>query len=230
MEKFNLKKYNVVDVLVRKYGYSNFLEISTPTTGFTFGEVRKGSLNNYNRIVYHCDEHYDDDLPFLSRTSRSTSADLVRLLNDPEKNMAYDCIFIDPFHTYHATMVDLAGAFAVLADGGAMVIHDCNPTREEMAGPDFKAGGWCGVTYAAFIDFVLNRHDLSHYTVDCDFGCGVIFKRHRPQPLTMDPALYFEWIATGGDMADRYTLFNRHRQRLLNLISVEKFLLLEAVP
>lgn len=225
-----LKKNNIVDILIRKYGYSNFLEISTPTTGFTFGDVHKHSLMNYNRVVYNCNEYYDDGQPYLGRTSHSTSGSLLRLLDDPEHRQSYDCIFIDPFHSYHATMVDLAGAFALLAEGGAMVIHDCNPTRQEMAGPDFKAGGWCGVTYAAFIDFVLNRQDVSHYTVDCDYGCGVIFKRLTPTPFTMDPRLYFEWIATGGAMADRYTLFDRHRHKLLNLISVETFLLLEAVP
>lgn len=230
MPKNELKKYNVIDILIRKYGYANFLELSTPTTGFNFGDVRKIPLDVYHRLVYHCGDYYDDGQPFLARTTRPTSTDLLRLLSDPTRRQAYDCIFIDPFHSYHATMVDLAGAFALLADGGALVIHDCNPSRAEMARPAFKAGGWCGVTYAAFIDFVLNRQDLCHYTVDCDHGCGVIFKRPTPAPLVMDPQLYFEWIATGGETADRYALFSRNRRRLLNLISVESFLLREALP
>ncbi len=225
-----LRKYNVVDILIRKYGYANFLEISTPTTGFTFGDVHKVALDVYHRLVYHWVDYYEDGQPFLARTSRPTSADLLRLLNDPARRQTYDCIFIDPFHSYHATMVDLTGAFALLAEGGAMVIHDCNPVRADMADPEFKVGDWCGVTYAAFIDFVLNRRDLCHYTVDCDHGCGVIFKRPAQEPLVMEPHLHFEWITTGGEAADRYALFSQHRHSLLNLISVEAFLLREAVP
>lgn len=230
MQNKYLKKFNVIDVLVRKYGYESFLELSTPTTGFNFGDVRKESLNIYHRLVYNCAEYYDDGQPFLGRTSRPTSAGLLRLLNEPAGRHAYDCIFVDPFHSYHATMVDLAGAFALVADGGAIIVHDCNPVQAEMAGPAFKAGGWCGVTYAAFIDFVLNRQDLCHYTVDCDHGCGVIFKRPTQQPLVMDPHLHFEWTATGGETADRYAIFSQNRHSLLNLISVENFLLREALP
>jgi hypothetical protein len=33
------------------------------------------------------------------------------------------------------------------------------------------------VTYAAYIDFVSERDDLDFYTVDTDYGCGVIKKR-----------------------------------------------------
>ena len=46
-----------------------------------------------------------------------------------------------------------------------------------MASPTPIGGEWCGVSYKAFLDFVLSRNDLDYCTVDIDYGCGVIFKQ-----------------------------------------------------
>ena len=48
--------------------------------------------------------------------------------------------------------------------------------NEGVASPSPIAGEWCGVSYKAFLDFVLDRNDLDYCTVDIDYGCGVIFQ------------------------------------------------------
>jgi hypothetical protein len=58
------------------------------------------------------------------------------------------------------------------------VVHDCRPPREEIAGPEYIPGEWCGVTYKAYVDLVV-AGNLSYLTVDTDCGCGVIFPGKR---------------------------------------------------
>ena len=58
-----------------------------------------------------------------------------------------------------------------------MIVHDCRPPNGEVAVPDPLPGEWCGTTYKAYLDFVLERPDLDYVTVDTDYGCGVVTKR-----------------------------------------------------
>ena len=61
-------------------------------------------------------------------------------------------------------------------------MHDCLPPRSEIAVPNYIQGEWCGVSYQAYVDFISQRHDLAVYTVDTDYGCGVIRKLVDPSP------------------------------------------------
>ena len=151
-----------------------------------------------------------------------------------ERCPAFDIVFVDPHHTYECSARDLNAAFALIRDGGAIVVHDCDPPTPEMASPDFYLGPWCGVTYKAYLDFVLANRQLDYCTVDADFGCGVIIKQPassdaRPTPAfcaprrDREPQLAADWYALGGDFAATFPFFERHRETLLHLVSVEAF-------
>jgi hypothetical protein len=230
-----LGKMDIVKLLRRKYGLGGFLEMSTPTTGLVFSEV----LNDVpapHRLVYNCPEDADDGELYTYRTEAPTSDELVHAILAANHGLpCYDIIFVDPFHTYACSSIDLYGAFVLLRPGGIMVVHDCNPHDASIASPESTPSEWCGVTYMAFIDFVLCREGLSFYTVDTDYGCGVIYKnRHLPYgvPLPSNAArerLAFAWNAARHDDATRFDFFARHRRELLNLKSVEEFFALEGL-
>jgi hypothetical protein len=85
----------------------------------------------------------------------------------------------------------------------------------------------------AFIDFTLRRAGLSYYTVDTDFGCGIIHK-HRPRPKFIwnwrDDArshacdyLASAWAAARHNEATRFEFFAQHRRDLLNLKTIDEF-------
>ena len=145
-------------------------------------------------------------------------------------------MLVDPFHAYRESSRDLAAAFALLEPGGALVVHDCLPPNEAIAAPEFTRGAWCGATYKAFIDFVLQRRDLRYLTVDTDFGCGVIRKLEARLPGPFDRPmiarwrqarerrrLVAAWRALGDDYAAAWRLFEPNRAELLNVISVDAF-------
>jgi hypothetical protein len=150
----------------------------------------------------------------------------------------YDICLVDGYHTYACSQRDLSEAFGLLADGGALVVHDCLPIDAAVASPHWIPDRWCGVTYKAFLDFVARRSDIDYYTVDTDFGCGVVVKDRRwwatagrlaqrgRRRLSPDARarIIRGWLETGDDLARAFDYFERHKATLLQLISVDQFL------
>lgn len=223
-----MQKFDVVNTLVQRYQLLRYLEIATPTTGHKYANIDKSPLIRRDRLMYHCPEFWDDGQAVTYRTVRPTSLELLRTifaarLGEP----AYDVIFVDPYHTSTCTAVDMAGAWMLLQPGGWMVVHDCNPTKPEIAEPEFTEGEWCGVTYSAYIDFLFSHPEVEACTVDTDYGCGVLRKPDESgplhRPIGRDPSLELEWLGTAGDWRSRYLMFHQHRQKLLKLVSIDEF-------
>ncbi len=99
-----------------------------------------------------------------------------------------------------------------------MVIYDGRPPRD-ITGPWEsvpQGAGWSGDTYMAYIDFVSGRADLHYLTVDCDYGCGTIFKR---KPAPSDSMLVDEWKAQ-----HNYLWLQGKGRALLYLVSPEELI------
>jgi hypothetical protein len=228
-----LRKMEIVKLLRRKYGFGPCLEISTPNTGQTFSELLD-EVPDAHRLVYMCPSDADDGRTYTYRTEAMTSHQVTSAILVANRNSpCYDIIFVDPFHTYACSSIDLSGAFALLRPGGIMVVHDCNPEVASIASPELTPGNWCGVTYMAFIDFTLCREGLSFYTVDTDFGCGVIYKHPQRADAAAHPPngardrLASAWDAARHNEATRFDFFAQNRRDLLKLKSVEEFFPLE---
>ena len=234
MRKPPLGKMDIVKLLRRKYALGAVLEISTPTTGLTFSEL-KDDVPDAHRLVYNCPDGVGDGQTYTYRTDARTSGVLTNAILAANRNApCYGIVFVDPFHTYDCSATDLAGAYALLRSGGIMVVQDCNPECASLTAPEFVPGDWLGVTYMAFIDFILGRRELGFYTVDTDYGCGVVYK-DRKLPRGSSPVsngarerLTHAWNATRHDDAARFEFFAQHRRELLNLKSIEEFAALES--
>ena len=184
---------------------------------------------------------------------RSPTLDIAACLDRiAAEGLAFDIVLVDPWHEYETSRRDLDAAFKLIGPGGTLVVHDCLPPRAEIAGPDFTPGEWCGVTYQAYIDFVTGRDDLAYYTVDIDYGCGVIekigappfwrrafgalaghLKTRTPEEQAKAAAkakILDTWRqAKGSDPITCYAFFEANKQALLNLISLEEFLAREPI-
>ena len=219
-----MDKSDIVNRLNRKHGFRRYLEISTLETGRDFAKVDAARLDVKHRLAYRWPDHHSDGAPVTFSTPGPSSYHLVKELI--AAGQPYDSIFVDPYHSYAYSLVDLSGAFALLRPGGVMVVHDCGPTDPEILCPHYKEGLWCGVTYAAFIDFTLGRRELSYYTVDCDFGCGVIYKLSSPMLHPAGDAwaqLSAAWGLACNDDDTRLQFYLENRTALLNLVSAEEF-------
>jgi hypothetical protein len=220
-------KSTVCNLIGAKYGYRSYLEISTPTTGWQDHLIDKDQFTHRELLVYALPSDRHDKPGTTYRTSLTTSSKLVRAILASHRE-PYDLVFVDPHHTYENSYEDLIGALELVRPGGTIVVHDCNPTNPSIAQPQYQSGEWCGVTYWAFIDLVLGRSNIRYFTVDCDYGCGVIYKlphAHAPEPRKLEPAtLELEWAAAKWSDDGRYQFFDRNRAGLLNLWTVDEFI------
>jgi hypothetical protein len=114
----------------------------------------------------------------------------------------YDIIFIDGCHECEQVMNDVCNSFRCLNEFGSIVLHDCNPPNE-------KWQKWCGTVWKALSALRHTDFRNSFYTVDVDCGVGVYEDLSGVLPLPK--------VTT-------YEEFSQHRQEILNLISVERFI------
>ena len=218
-------KSTICNLFGAKYGYRSYLEIATPGSGGQHHLIDRNQFTCCEQLLYRYPSVWQAEATYS--TPQGTSSELVRTVL-ASRRAHYDLVFVDSCHTYENSYEDIIGAFELVRPGGVMVVHDCNPTTASMAVPQVQMGEWCGVNYWAFLDFVLGRSNIRYYTVDCDYGCGVVYKlphAHAPKPARHEFAtLEFEWTAAKWSDDSRYQFFDRNRTALLNLRTVEEFI------
>lgn len=116
-----------------------------------------------------------------------------------------DVAFIDGLHTFQASLEDTLNTLSILNEGGTIILHDCFPPHEAAAAPAdsyedaFKnrnekwTGEWCGDVWKTIV--YLKRkypNSLKIYTVDEDYGLGVIEPIDLKLDLNIDQDLFQE--------------------------------------
>lgn len=222
-----LQKYDMINALAKKNGYQSYLEICTTSTGGRFWKLDRKQLHVCHRLLYRCPEQFEDGDEITYRSANESIENL--LPSDPW----YDIVFVDPWHTFECSMRDLQAGLSVLREDGVMIVHDCCPPKRECASLQPAEGCWCGVTYCAYIELLMSRCDLIYYTVDTDYGCGVVKKKLRAGTAKPEHGVTDElaerWRNQRSQNADMFELFCNHKRELLNLVSVEDFLSMENV-
>ena len=105
-------------------------------------------------------------------------------------DVRFDVVFVDGDHSFGQARRDIDHALERLADGGVVLVHDCDPPTATAAGPEppGAAGGpWCGETWKAIAMLRATREDLTATVLAIDCGVGRI--ERRPSELSgIDPA------------------------------------------
>ena len=126
----------------------------------------------------------------------------------------FDLVFIDGMHTAEQVQKDFENALKVLAPNGFIVLHDCNPEKEEhtIVPRPTKSGHWNGDVYRFALTITSKVFSTDPaFTVDLDNGI-TIFSGHQEYRLHGFPLPYMEWED-----------FDAHRKELLNLITWDEF-------
>ena len=205
------KKADLANWLCLQLKASSYLEIATASTGFQFALVSRSLFSTVHRALYRLPSDYNDGLPITHPSASGDSGECRAALMSAGKR--YDIVFIDPWHSYEGSRQDLELGVELLAPGGVLVVHDCHPTRPEIAQPEQREGEWMGVTYLAFLDLMRDRTELDYCVADMDYGCAVIRRRKNGEPAMPNRAL----LATC-NYRDWDTYF-ANRKELLNLLS-----------
>ena len=245
----SLTKMEVIGILAVRNKFTRYLEVCSRWSGNRYAELDRSLLPNPQRLMYYCPDNFDDGLPIDFRSEDlkiKTCIDQIR-----SRNLSYDLIFVDPWHRYNTSLRDTRVAFDLLDERGILVVHDCLPPSAELARPTLtseeKLGEieWCGATYKAYLDFVGSREDLEYFTLDTDYGCGIIRKvpglsRWKKSQQAMDALfdtdpkrrfarnqheqLWARWRQFGNDFGSAYNFFEEHKRELTRMITVEEFL------
>ena len=215
-------KVDLVRHLAKTLGYSNYLEITTGTTGGAYDKAMESGFATCRRVVYLASNGRDDRLPIDFREEEDRIEPAMAAL--AADRVPVDIIMVDPHHTYEDSLRDISAAFELVRPGGALVVHDCGPRSAKEASRAPHRDSWCGLTYRAFLDFVFKTPGLIYFTLDRDLGCGVILKHGpgiagRGTGLTAhEKALRAQWLALDADDDATYAFFDAHRRELLRLI------------
>ncbi|WP_339904647.1 class I SAM-dependent methyltransferase [uncultured Cyclobacterium sp.] len=86
----------------------------------------------------------------------------------------FDIIFIDGLHHSSQVYEDILESLNILNLKGTILLHDMLPTSKEMQQVPRISKVWTGDCYKAFIKLRIERTDLEMYTIDTDWGIGVI--------------------------------------------------------
>ena len=211
-------KTDIINFLSDLSGYTSYLEICTPTTGCLYHKIDRARFKVCHRLIYRCPAAYDDGMDVNFRSPDLRTKDLFETMH--ALGLRYDIALVDPFHGYDASYRDIRDALGVISDRGTVVVHDCFPNSEELIGPDWTPGGWCGLTFMAFIDFLHKNPGVAYATVDTDYGCGILQKGSAP---SMSGELLNNWKEARHNAKAAYRFVSENKACLLNLMSVEKF-------
>jgi len=223
-----VRKSEICSSLGEQFGFTRYLEICTTTTGNCFADVFEDVFDVRDRLIYRCDENFDDGLAIAWRTeSESSTSTVATILDDPD-HVAYDVVFVDSFHTYASSLTDLYSASMLVSDGGVIVVHDVLPSSLHLVNPDYQPGSWCGATFQAYVDFPLRRTSVS-FVIDADFGCGVIMgpgldaQDLRAHVAHEPPASALRlWQACHSDV-ERFDVLAAHRTELHQILAPSEF-------
>ena len=154
-----MNRYDIINRFIQERDYKSFLEIGT-AQGETF-----------NRVQAEVKVSVDPD----KRTNATyvMTSDEYFSKRKYHKNQQFDIVFVDGLHTAEQAYRDVQNAIKHLSSNGVIIMHDCHPTTEDMQKPFHGQHFWTGDVWKAFFK-LRSKLTAMMYTLDYDFGCGVI--------------------------------------------------------
>ena len=153
---------DIINSIIEKFSFDSYLEIGVGNPDNTFNHI-KASIKH----------GVDPEVP----TTYQVSSDeyFTKFVSDKK----YDVIFIDGFHSAVQAYRDALNSMNHLNEGGFIIMHDCNPPTKQhaVAYENYKGGAWNGTVYQAFIQLKYERPEWSCFTIDNDWGYGILTSR-----------------------------------------------------
>lgn len=124
----------------------------------------------------------------------------------------FDVILVDGLHHAGQVLRDVENSLRHLAEGGFIVMHDCNPQDELAQRVPRMVGVWNGDCWKAMVE-LRKRPDLVAFTIDSDHGVGVVRRGRNTDPLVGVPEMG----------ALTYGALERNRARFVGLVSPRRW-------
>ena len=205
-----MNRTTIINHLAEKIIAKSYLEIGARLHSNNFDKINIG----HKVSVDPCLEAFDRE-PTYKLPSDDFFAQNIE---------TFDIIFIDGLHEFKQVERDINNSLKFLNEGGFIVCHDMNPTKEyrqfALNNPKRKEFVkktkdtlWNGDCWKAFIKARAERSNIIMHTVDTDFGCAIIsLGRQELLDIQQEDINYQNLV--------------KNRKKWLNLISVDEFLYL----
>lgn len=201
---------DLLNHLAEKYHLKRYLEIGV-----------QNPAQNFDKII--CPEKIGvDPDPKANARFQCTSDVFFDIYDDremidhgsiqvPGTIIPFELIFIDGLHTAEQVRKDFENALKYLSPDGFIVLHDCNPLKEEhtIVPRPTPTGHWNGDVWR-FATAFYGYEDLVRATVDIDNGCMVV----NPKGTVFKTGI--------SEMS--WKEFDANRKKYLNLISWEELI------
>lgn len=197
-----MTRTQIINGLIAKNNYKSYLEIGI--------NEPSPDTRRWNWTDVQIETKHGVD-PNVDTTYRMTSDEFFAK-HVPQK---YDIIFVDGLHLFEQAHRDILNSLNNLNENGTIIVHDCNPIHEITQRRERVSAAWHGDVWKAILKLRIEEPFISIDTVDTDEGCGII--RKGTQEL-LNPIE----ISSSFDIYD-YSYLEKHRQKFLNLISIENF-------
>ena len=159
-------RYDLINFLIKKFEFSRYLEIGLDT-GY-----------NFNQIECDVKISVDPALPpydYANPTFKMTSDEFFSK-EAPNLDL-FDIVFIDGLHESTQVDRDIYNSINRLAEGGFVVLHDCNPQSKEVQEPIRSTHTWNGDVWKSVVKFKNGNSPLGCVVLNTDHGLGVISSR-----------------------------------------------------
>jgi hypothetical protein len=189
-----MNRFDIINTLIKKFNFKTYLEVGT-----------RNRADNFNNIICEHKVCLDPD-PNAKADHILTSDEYFSQYKDK-----FDIIFIDGLHLEDQVLKDIENSLECLNPGGYIVCHDCLP-ETFLQQTEYNMGGfWTGTSWKAFARYRMTHPELTMFTVDADWGCGVITR--GSQVCFPETSEKLDW-----------EFFKINRDKLLNVIKPETFL------
>lgn len=150
-----MTRTDIIQFLIDTFGYTRYLEIGVYDRAHNFDLIQ---------------------CKYKSGVDPKEIPGIYTMTSDKffEQNQeVFDIVFIDGLHEREQVVRDVKNSLACLSENGTIVMHDCNPSTEEMQRVPRIQPEWTGDTWKAFVE-LRTLKGIEQYVVDTDYGCGII--------------------------------------------------------
>jgi Methyltransferase domain len=214
-----MERQELIQAVIKKNKFKNYLEIGV-LNGYIFFQIKcknKTAVDPFFQLQAIRHNLTNIRNKYFEKKSNDFFAEDAPSIYKPG---SLDIAFVDGMHEFSYALKDAENCLKYIADNGIIILHDCNPqsAEAECSFADWEnrkfAGEWNGDTWKAITYLIRNRPDLDIFTIDADYGLGIITKAKQPRP-NCKPTTFEEIDALS------YDDLNNNRQEYLNLQSVE---------
>lgn len=199
----NLNKTSIINHLIHKYKFNNYLEIGI-ADGLNFNKIN--IQNKYgidpipskdcksNKIFYMTSDEYFDYIKNL--------------------NILFDIILIDGSKDDFQVTKDINNSLNFISNNGLIIIPNINPINKSYQRIKYITDGnylpWSGTMWKSFVNLRMNNKYLEMRVLNCEMGLGIIKKGKQKCYKNIKNL--------------KYNDLDNDRENMLNLISTYEFL------